>query len=63
MTVQQAAAILGISAAHAYKEAAKPGGSLPAIRIGGRILVKRDEFFRAFGLTPPSQVATDEGAA
>jgi excisionase family DNA binding protein len=40
MTVPEAAALLGISESATYEAAAR--GELPAVKIGRRVLIKRD---------------------
>lgn len=48
-SVQEAAELLGIGLNNAY-QAARPGGELGAIRIGGRILVPTASLRRMLGL-------------
>jgi excisionase family DNA binding protein len=53
MTVEQAAAELGISRGLAYQAA--QDGSLPTIRIGRRLLVPRAKLAELLGETPPRE--------
>jgi len=46
MTVPEAARLLGLSESAAYEAAAR--GDIPALRIGRRVLVKRDELLAMF---------------
>jgi excisionase family DNA binding protein len=55
LTVEEAAATLGISRASAYEAARR--GDIPSIRIGKRILVPRSQLDR---LLNPEQSPTDE---
>jgi excisionase family DNA binding protein len=42
ITVPEAAELLGISESAAYEAAAR--GELPAVKVGRRVLIKRDQF-------------------
>lgn len=46
MTVPEAAELLGLSESAAYDAVKR--GEIPAVRIGRRVLVKRDEFLALF---------------
>lgn len=53
LSVPEVARILGVSRNAAYEAAAR--GELPTVRLGKRILVPRDAFFRQFFGEVPDQ--------
>jgi excisionase family DNA binding protein len=56
MTVPEAAAVLGLSVSATYEAAAR--GDLPVVRIGRRVLVKRQMLQAMLGLdAPPPSIA------
>lgn len=46
MTVPEAASVLGLSESATYEAAAR--GEIPAVRIGRRVLIKRDQLLAMF---------------
>ncbi len=56
LTVEEAAATLGISRAGAYDAVRR--GEIPSIRIGRRVLVPRAALHRILGLTSRSSPST-----
>ena len=48
MTVPEAARLIGVSDSAAYEAAAR--GDIPAVKIGRRVLVKRDAFLAMFSI-------------
>lgn len=60
LSVREAASVLGVSAAHAYRAARC--GELPVVRIGGRILVLRAAFERLLGESGEGSEVPRDGA-
>ena len=52
ITIAEAALLLGLSESATYEAAAR--GEIPAIRIGRRVLVKRDQLLVMLGDGPPT---------
>ncbi len=56
MTVAEAAALLGLSVSATYEAAAR--GDIPVVRVGRRVLVKRQMLLAMLGLdAPPPSMA------
>jgi excisionase family DNA binding protein len=51
MTITEAAEILGLSVSATYEAAAR--GDIPVVRIGRRVLVKRERFLAMLDLEGP----------
>ncbi len=57
MTVREAAALLGLSVSATYEAAAR--GDIPVVRVGRRVLVKRQMLLAMLGLdAPPPSMAS-----